>query len=155
DGVFACLGNHDYFGDAERLVAALEAAGVRVLRNQWQLVGGGDQRIVIAGVDDTWAGRADLPRALARRPADVFTLLLAHDPDLFEEAAAHAVPLTLSGHTHGGQLAVPFAAQRWNLARLITRFTAGLYRDGKSVLYVNRGAGTTGPPIRLGVPSEI
>ena len=63
--------------------------------------------------------------------------------------------LTLSGHTHGGQLGVPFFAKRFNLARSITRFTTGLYQIGAATLYVTRGLGTTGIPIRLSVPAEI
>ncbi len=65
------------------------------------------------------------------------------------------VPLTLSGHTHGGQLAIPFLSRHLNLARFIARFTVGVYRQGRSVLYVNRGIGTTGPPIRIGARAEI
>jgi predicted MPP superfamily phosphohydrolase len=155
DGVVACMGNHDYFGAGEPLVRALEHHGLSVLRNRTELVRRGDAALAVAGVDDTWTGRAELPRALAGRPAGAFPILLAHDPDLFPEAARLGVRLTLSGHTHGGQIGVPFLARRWNLARLMTRFTAGLYRLGESVLYVNRGVGTSGPPIRVGVPAEI
>jgi predicted MPP superfamily phosphohydrolase len=82
-------------------------------------------------------------------------VLLAHDPAVFPEAAARGVDLTLSGHTHGGQLGVPFFQRRWNLARVITRFTTDLYREGRSLLYVNRGLGTTGVPIRMLVSPEI
>ncbi len=154
DGAFVCMGNHDYFGGAgEHLVRALEAQGLTVLRNRWQAVPGRD--LVVAGVDDTWTGRHDMAATLANRPSDAFTLLLAHDPDLFPEAASRQVELTLSGHTHGGQVGVPFLARRWNLARLAHRLTVGLYRQGESALYVNRGLGTTGPPLRFGVPAEI
>jgi predicted MPP superfamily phosphohydrolase len=154
DGVFACMGNHDYFvrDHEELLVVALERCGLTVLRNRGLLV---REALFVAGADDTWTGRHDVARALAERPPGAFTLLLAHDPNLFVEAAALGVGLTLSGHTHGGQLAVPGLARRFNLARLITRFTAGLYRVGRSTLYVNRGAGTTGPPVRLGARAEI
>ena len=79
---------------------------------------------------------------------------MAHDPNLFPEASARDVELTLSGHTHGGQLAFP-GVRRLSLARLVTEFTAGLYRRGRSWLYVNRGAGTTGPPARLFAPAEL
>jgi predicted MPP superfamily phosphohydrolase len=82
-------------------------------------------------------------------------VLLAHDPALFPGAAARGVDLTLSGHTHGGQLGVPFFARRWNLARVMTRFSSGFYREGASTLYVNHGLGTTGVPIRWLVAPEI
>ncbi len=154
DGAFACMGNHDYFTDGEHLVRALERGGLTVLRNRGVVVRRGDARLYVAGVDDTWTSRDDVERALAKRPEGVPTVLLAHDPDLFPQAQTHGVELTLSGHTHGGQLGVP-GVRRLSLARFITRWTAGLYREGRSWLYVNRGVGTTGPPARLGAPPEL
>ncbi len=154
DGVFACMGNHDYFTDGEQLVAELTGAGLVVLRNEGVIVERDGALLYVAGVDDTWTARADVARALADRPAGAPTVLLAHDPNLFLEAIEREVELTLSGHTHGGQLAVP-GVRRLSLARFITEFTAGLYRRGRSWLYVNRGAGTTGPPVRLGAPAEL
>ncbi len=155
DGVFASMGNHDYFTDGESLVVELERAGLMVLRNRGVDVSRGESVLHIAGVDDTWTGRADVARALADRPSGAPVVLLAHDPALFPEAVKHGVDLTLSGHTHGGQLGLPLFARKINLARLMTRFTSGFYRAGGATLYVNRGLGTTGPPVRLGVPPEI
>ena len=155
DGVFACMGNHDYFTDGEEMALALEQAGLTLLRNRGVSIRRDDAVLYVAGVDDTWTRRNDLDRALADRPAAASTLLLAHDPVLFPDAAKRGVDLTLSGHTHGGQIGVPFFARRFNLARVITRFTTGLYRMGGAALYVNRGLGTTGMPIRLSVPAEI
>jgi uncharacterized protein len=155
DGVFACMGNHDYYGVEEELVEALRARGLRVLRNESVLLTRGAAAIRLAGVDDTVSRRADLGGALAAALPGEFVLLLAHDPDLFPAAAARRVHLTLAGHTHGGQLAVPLVARRFNLARLVTRFTSGAYREAGSELYVNRGIGTSGPPIRLGTRGEI
>jgi predicted MPP superfamily phosphohydrolase len=155
DGAFAAMGNHDYFGDGEAMVSALEAAGLTVLRNRGVEVRRGSGAIYLAGVDDTWTKRHDLERALAARPVGMPAVLLAHDPMLFPEAAKMGVDLVLSGHTHGGQVAVPLLARKLNLARLITRFTNGIYRSGVSTLYVNRGLGTTGPPVRLAVAPEI
>lgn len=154
DGAFACMGNHDYFTDGEHLARELERRGLSVLRNRGVVVERGGARLYVAGVDDTWTSRDDLGRALAKRPEGVPTVLLAHDPDLFPQAKERDVELTLSGHTHGGQLAVP-GVRRLSLARLMTRWTAGLYRQGRSWLYVNRGAGTTGPPVRLGAAPEL
>jgi len=149
-GVYASMGNHDYFGAGEPLVHALEAEGITVLRNASRPAGDG---LVVAGVDDTWTRRDDVDAAL-ERPGE-FTLLLAHDPELFPRAAALGADLTLSGHTHAGQLAVPFFVSRWNLARAVYRFSHGLYRVGASVLYVNAGLGFTGPPVRIGARGEI
>lgn len=152
DGAFVVMGNHDYFGAGDTLVWALRDRGVAVLRNDHRLV---RPELVVAGVDDTWSRRANLDRALAGAPAGAFTVLLAHDPDLFPHAAERGVALTLSGHTHGGQFAVPLLARRYNLANLVTRYTSGLYREGASALFVNRGVGTSGPPIRIGTRGEI
>ena len=155
DGVYACMGNHDYFTEGEAVADGLKAAGLKVLRNEGLEITRDGARLFLAGVDDTWTGRDDLAGALAARPADTTAVLLAHDPVLFPSAAARGVDLTISGHTHGGQLGVPFFAERWNLARIMTRFTSGLYHSGASTLFVSHGLGTTGVPIRLLVPPEI
>jgi predicted MPP superfamily phosphohydrolase len=155
DGVFACMGNHDYFTDGEAFVRALQSAGLTVLRNRGQSIEREGDRLYVAGVDDTWSNRDDIPAALGGRPDRAPTVLLAHDPLLFPEAAAAGVELTLSGHTHGGQFAVPGLHRSLNLARLASPFTVGIYRVGESILHISRGAGTTGPPIRLGAPAEI
>jgi predicted MPP superfamily phosphohydrolase len=155
DGVFACMGNHDYFTEGASIAAALAEHGLRVLRNEGVVLERAGGRLYLAGVDDTWTGRDDLDATLAARPAGTTALLLAHDPALFPGAAARGVELTLSGHTHGGQLGVPFSARRFNLARVITRFTSGFYREGASTLFVSHGLGTTGVPIRWLVAPEI
>lgn len=155
DGVFACMGNHDYFTTGDEVAVALERAGLSVLRNRGVVLERGETSLYVAGVDDTWTDRHDLHLALAARPPRAPVVLLAHDPSLFPSAAAAGVDVMLSGHTHGGQIGVPLLAHRFNLARLITRFTTDLYRRGSCVLYVNRGLGTTGPPFRLFVRSEI
>jgi predicted MPP superfamily phosphohydrolase len=155
DGVFASMGNHDYFTDGDALARALDRAGLTVLRNDGVEVRRDGAVLYLAGVDDTWTRRHDMGRALADRPPGAPVVLLAHDPALFPEAVRRGVDLTLSGHTHGGQLGVPLLSRKLNLARIMTPFSSGLYRSGASTLYVNRGLGTTGPPVRVGVPPEI
>jgi predicted MPP superfamily phosphohydrolase len=155
DGVVGCMGNHDYFTDGEVLAGALQSHGMKVLRNTGFTIARGSAQLYVAGVDDTWTQRHDVARSLRGRPSGAPTVLLAHDPNLFAEAAAHGVELTLSGHTHGGQIAVPGNTTRWNLARIMTPFTAGLFRSGRCTLYVSRGLGTTGPPVRVGARPEI
>jgi predicted MPP superfamily phosphohydrolase len=154
DGVFACMGNHDYFCDAERLVRGMRDGGIEVLRNQGVHLSRDDSSLYIAGIEDNWSGRHDLAKTLADRKGEP-TLLLAHDPNHFPAAAEQGVMLTLSGHTHGGQIGLPGFEGRYNFARLITKFTHGLHRLGQSALYVSRGAGTTGPPVRLFAPAEL
>jgi predicted MPP superfamily phosphohydrolase len=155
EGTVAVLGNHDYFGDAEPLVALLRDAGITVLRNEHLVLRRGEDALTLAGVDDTWARRDDVARALAGAPPGAPLVALAHDPRLFPALARGGAALVLSGHTHWGQIAVPFLATRYNFSRLSYRHHAGLYREGGAVLYVSPGLGTTGPPLRLGAPPEI
>ncbi len=155
DGVIAVLGNHDYFGDVEPLVHLLRGRGVTVLRNEHLSITRAGEAITIAGVDDTWTRRADVARALAGRDPRAPLIALAHDPQLFPALARGGARLVLAGHTHWGQVAVPFAPERLNLSRLSYRYHAGSYREGDAVLYISPGLGTTGPPVRLGAPPEI
>jgi len=155
DGVYVSMGNHDYFGDGEPLVTLLRDEGAVVLRNEGTTVTRGKASLFLAGVDDTWTRRANLARALERREPGAFTVLLSHDPALFLAAAKEGIGLVLSGHTHGGQVALPFFPKLFSLGKLAHRFHLGLYREGDSTLYVHPGLGTTGPPIRVGVAPEV
>ena len=155
DGVYVIMGNHDYFGEGEPLVSLLRGREVHVLRNEGVVLEREGAKLFLAGIDDTWTKRANLEKALAERPAGVPTVLLAHDPDGFLGAVKRNVDVVLSGHTHGGQIAVPFLSRFVNLSRFAHRFHIGRYVDGDSTLYVNGGLGTTGPPIRLGVAPSI
>jgi predicted MPP superfamily phosphohydrolase len=154
-GVFVSMGNHDYFGDGEPLVAKMRAKGVTVLRNEGTRVEHGGAALWLAAIDDTWTRRDDIQAALRGRPAEALAVLLAHDPTEFDEAAAAGANLVLAGHTHGGQIGVPFLARYANLATIPYRYSIGIYRLGDAVLYVHPGLGTTGPPMRLGVAPEV
>jgi predicted MPP superfamily phosphohydrolase len=153
-GVYVSMGNHDYFGEPEPLVELLRDRGVGVLRNEGVTIERDGARLWLAAIDDTWTRRDDLELALAGRPAQATTVLLAHDPAHFDRAADAGANVVLSGHTHGGQIAMPFLADRVNLA-VVYRYRVGFYRRGRSVLYVHPGLGTTGPPMRLGVAPEV
>jgi predicted MPP superfamily phosphohydrolase len=155
DGVVVSMGNHDYFGDGEPLISLLAQRGARVLRNEGMFVTRGDAELHVAAIDDTWTRRADMTRALEGRREGVPTVLLAHDPDRFPQAADRGVEVVLSGHTHGGQIAVPFFARHINASRLAHHFHLGIYRRGSSTLHVHPGLGTTGPPIRLGAAPAV
>ena len=163
-GVVAILGNHDHYAGADRVTVALRRwAGFRVLRDEGVTLDVKGVRLHVIGVDDRgkdW-GRgvrscARLGELIDEAPPGVPVLLLSHRPDLFFQSAEAGVALTLSGHTHGGQLAVPwFGGKRRNLAEFITPFHRGLYERGSSYLYVNSGLGVTGQRIRLVTPREI
>ncbi len=152
--VIVSMGNHDYFGEGEPLVDKLRGAGLTVLRNESLLLERGGEKLRISAVDDTWTARADLDRTLGG-PKPAPTVLLAHDPSLFDRAAELGADLVLSGHTHAGQLAMPFFTKQLNLARIAYRYTYGLYKSGTSTLYVHAGMGTTGPPARFGAAPEL
>ena len=154
-GIFVSMGNHDYFGEGEPLVSLLRARGVTVLRNEGTAIERDGASLWLAAIDDTWTRRDDLARAMRDRPAGAATVLLAHDPARFDEAADAGAEVVLSGHTHGGQVAMPFAYRAIGLANLAHRYRVGFYRRGRSTLYVHPGLGTTGPPMRLGVAPEV
>lgn len=153
-GVYACLGNHDHYAGARKVAADLTAAGVTVLMNRGARLGRGGNSIWLCGIDDISFGGHDLDAALAGRPAGMPAVLLSHNPNFFPVAARAGVALTLSGHTHGGQFGVLWLHRALSLARLITRYVAGLYNIGASHLYVSRGAGLV-MPLRVGARPEV
>jgi hypothetical protein len=163
-GVCAILGNHDHYAGPEHVTAALRRyTTFRVLRDEAVTLSLGGPRLHVIGLDDRgrdwargWPCDGALAALRAAAPAGVPILLLCHRPDVFAQAAAAGIELTLSGHTHGGQLALPwFGGRRRNLAEFITPFARGLYERAGSRLYVNCGLGVTGQPIRLFTPREI
>ena len=145
-GVFFVTGNHEYYSGVEEWYAHLPSLGVRPLRNERVEVAPG---LELAGIEDP-TGEPDLGAALRGRDPSRALVLLAHQPRQFKEAARQGVPLTLSGHTHGGQI-WPFS---W-LVALAQPYLAGLHRRGDSQLYVSRGTGFWGPPMRVFAPAEI
>ena len=154
-GCYVIMGNHDYFGEGEPLVSLLRGRGAHVLRNQGVVMKRDGAEFFLAGMDDTWTKRANLDASLADRPEGMPTVLLAHDPDRFPQAVERRVDVVLSGHTHGGQVAMPFLARFINASKLAHKFHIGVYKDGDSTLYVHPGMGTTGPPFRLGAAPEL
>ncbi len=152
-GVLAVTGNHEYYAGVNRAVEIMKSAGVEVLRNEMKVLPSGLQFL---GVDDPTGSRrtgdpaADLEKQLSRLDRGKPSILLYHQPIYFQKAASSGVGLQLSGHTHGGQL-YPIIY----ISRMIYPRTPGLHRVGASILYVSRGAGTWGPPMRLGSPPEI
>ncbi len=163
-GVCAILGNHDHYAGADRVATELRRwTDFVVLRDEAITLDVDGAPLHVIGLDDRgrdWARGlifdARLADLMAEAPAGVPTLLLAHRPDIFHQAAGGGVALTLSGHTHGGQLAVPWlGGRRRNLAEFITPFDRGLYERDGCYLYVNSGLGVTGQRIRLFTPREI
>jgi len=162
-GVYAVLGNHDLYTGADAVAAslAMHAPNIRLLRGESQRLRT-PAPLSVAGVDDPgrdWTahgrGLPEIEKLAAAASNDGPVLLLVHRPDAFVQASDLGFSLVLSGHFHGGQIALPMAGGRWNVAVALSPFHRGLYRRGDSLLYVSRGVGFAGPRIRLGSPPEI
>lgn len=155
-GVFGSLGNHDRFTEAvPLLVEGFARHGMKILYNEqvWVRTEGG--RINLIGIDYIGQSGRGFARALRGLHLEGPSVLLSHQPNVFPQAAERAIDLTLAGHTHGGQMVADLAGIRLSPARVITPYVAGLYERGGAKLYVSRGLGTTGPPVRLNAPPEI
>ncbi|HXS53817.1 MAG TPA: metallophosphoesterase [Usitatibacter sp.] len=155
-GTYFVTGNHEYYSGVQGWVRELRRLGAHVLLNEHVLLEHGGATLAVAGVTDysahyfDAAHRSDPRRAVRGAPAGSVKVLLAHQPRSARAAAGAGYHLQLSGHTHGGQF------WPWNLfVRLQQPFTAGLNRLGQMWVYINRGTGYWGPPMRFGIPSEI
>jgi len=154
DGVFVSMGNHDQAHNDE-LSHLIGEHGPVVLRNASHALQRGAATLTVAGLDGRITSDSEVTRAVnACRSTGPF-VLLSHYPWTFDAAAAAGADLVLAGHTHGGQLGIPFLSKHYNLARLTHQPSRGLFHLGKAAMYVNAGLGTTGPPMRLAVPPEI
>ena len=168
---YGVLGNHDHWnsdwnndsdtsmfplrnrwkGDGVEVLNALTAGGMKVLMNESALLQRGSDRLWLVGCGDFLAGDFDLEHALASIPStDEPRFLLMHNPQPIESIAHHGFDLVLSGHTHGGQISLPFVPPKVG-----SKYLAGLFYVGASRLYVCRGLGVTGVPIRFMTTPEI
>lgn len=153
-GVFAVLGNHDWWYDGGRVTRALEGAGIRVLEDTAVSVTANGRPLWIAGVSDVLTRRADLTRALAPVPDGAPVIVLTHNPDLFVRMPARVL-LTLAGHTHGGQVNVPVLGRLIVPSRYGERYAIGHVHENGRDLFVTPGIGTSIVPVRFRVPPEI
>jgi predicted MPP superfamily phosphohydrolase len=162
-GVYAILGNHDWWFDIEGTRRALGTVNIPILQNDALLLGEPGRRFWLAGLGDTiayrlgrgrFAGVDDLPGTLARVTTDDPVILLVHEPDIFTRVPER-VSLTLAGHTHGGQIRVPFVWPRFVPSRYGARFAYGHIVETDRHMIVSGGLGTSAVPMRLGVPPEI
>lgn len=155
-GRYAILGNHDHYTGPRKVYEGLRRAGITPLVNASVVLSGGAREgIVLAGLDDIMAPRVrsgrgpDLAAALRGRDPDAPRVLLAHNPVCFDLPGARRAALQLSGHTHGGQI------NPGNAVGALLPYVAGRYARDGSVLYVSRGVGITGPPVRLAARPEV
>lgn len=152
-GVFAILGNHDHWTDADLVTDMLRAENIRVLINEGFRFRANDAAMWLCGVDDLMVGLADLQLALSGARPDEFKFLLSHNPKILPSAAHANVDFVVAGHTHGGQIRI-----RQNEADLIlprNRRASGLRRRSDTQIYISRGIGTVVFPLRYQCPPEI
>jgi uncharacterized protein len=154
DKTLAILGNHDAWTNPDLVQQTLEAAGIDVLANQVVTLDRGLQQLHIGGVDDVWAQRDRLNEVLAALPTTGAAILLAHEPDFADTSAATGrFDLQLSGHSHGGQVRLPFVKKFF--PPLAYKYPMGQYQVGSMIQYTNRGLGSSGIPIRFNCRPEI
>jgi len=155
-GTFATLGNHEHwFGNLREFQTIFRQYRIQLLQNSHQLIQTEHGVFAVAGIDDLRTGHPNLSAALHGLDSVIPTLLLSHRPEIFPQAVAHGIPLTLAGHYHGGQIKLSLPGGDISLAHLWTPYPEGLYRIKASHLYVSRGIGTTFTPVRLNTPPEV
>ncbi|HEX3570407.1 MAG TPA: metallophosphoesterase [Acidobacteriaceae bacterium] len=153
---FATLGNHDMMVGGRYIYGDLVSHGLPVLRNSAVPLEKNGQRLWLVGLGSACARDADPDRAFpdsAVRDQEAM-IVLAHEPDILPDIAKHGPDLMLAGHTHGGQVCVPFLPPAF-LPEYGKKYVRGWFRSGRTQLYVNRGIGTIGVPLRMNCPPEI
>jgi uncharacterized protein len=153
-GVYAVLGNHDWYFGGNELRKQMQSAGLHVLENSSECVEFKNKRLRIAGLADAWERIPDIRSTLAQIPADEPILLMTHNPDVFPHVPG-SVNLTLAGHTHGGQVSLPLIGPLVVPSHYHDRYAKGLIVEDGRKLFVSTGIGTSVFPIRFGVPPEI
>jgi predicted MPP superfamily phosphohydrolase len=153
-GVYAVLGNHDWWYDGQRVMRALNAVGIRVLENDAAQIREQQQSLWLAGISDAWTRKPDITGTLQKVTDDGPVIILTHNPDIFPNVPAR-VSLTLAGHTHGGQVSIPFVGRPQVPSQYGERYAIGLIEENNRYLFVTPGVGTSIIPVRFRVPPEI
>lgn len=154
-GMYACLGNHDHLANLESIITGFEACGVKVLLNDARPLPEPWGDIWIVGVDDTYLGDAQPELALAGVPQGACSVMLSHSPDICESGALKRCGLTLCGHTHGGQIATPGGDTMYMPSKWGRHYAHGMHRHAGNWVFVSRGVGTVGLPIRMWAPPDV
>jgi predicted MPP superfamily phosphohydrolase len=153
-GVYAVLGNHDWWFDAPRVQSALESVGIPVLEDRALRIEHGSCMFWLVGVSDLWEGAHDIGAALRSVPETAPAILFMHNPDLFPEIPAR-VTLTIAGHTHGGQVYIPGIGRPIVPSQFGERFAVGHIVESGRHMFVSSGLGTSIIPVRFLVPPEV
>jgi predicted MPP superfamily phosphohydrolase len=154
-GVFAVPGNHDMQRGGAVYRELIAATPLTDLTNANRRVSLGAEHLWVAGVDDLWWGKPNLNRALDDVPAGAAVILLAHNPDFAEDAPNGRVGLVLSGHTHGGQVYLRGLGSSWLPSKYGAKYRYGLVQGPASNVFVSRGLGEAGVPLRINAPPEV
>jgi predicted MPP superfamily phosphohydrolase len=155
EGVWAVLGNHDHYTDPELTTRALQSRKIAVLNNAHTTLQRGPDALQLSGIDDWTWNAVDWTRAFDGLKSTTPTILLSHQPTVLDFKQTQTVSLILSGHTHGGQIRLPFLGAPARYATADLKYDRGLFRRGETQLYVSSGTGVIGLPVRLGVRPEI
>lgn len=151
-GIYGCLGNHDHIATVKKVNSALVQRSIKMLNNSHVSIPIAGEQLSIVGIDDAGGGGRDfsnLTKALEGCEPHAFKILLSHRPHIFDQSKLLNIDLTLSGHTHGGQVGLETGWLNLNPVYLVHKYAKGLYSDGSKQLYVNVGVGMVGVPIRL------
>ena len=152
-GVFSVLGNHDFWLDGNKIKSELQKYGIQVLSNQNKSIKlKNNQKLYIAGVEDLSTGNPDMKKALKNTSSPV--ILISHSPDVFPEVPS-SVLLTLAGHTHGGQIVLPFYGPVFVPSEFGKKYVSGLIEENNKKMIVSKGIGTSILPVRFGCIPEI
>ncbi|WP_413662135.1 metallophosphoesterase [Microbulbifer sp. CNSA002] len=153
-GVFAVLGNHDWWLDAARVEQSLENQGISVLEDKSVSLVSSECKLRLVGISDFWEGPHDVKKAMQGIDEGETILAFTHNPDIFPELPAE-LSLTIAGHTHGGQVYLPFIGRPIVPSSYGQRFAVGHIVEGDKHLYVSPGVGTSILPVRFLVPPEV
>jgi predicted MPP superfamily phosphohydrolase len=154
EGIWAVMGNHDAATSSVHVQTALKQAGIQVLSNRAVPIERGGRRFWLAGIDDVLIGTPDLKGALRDVPPSEPVVLLVHEPDFADRSANHSVDLQLSGHSHGGQVRIPWVGAIY-LPPMGRKYPRGLRKIKNLMLYTNVGLGTLYIPVRFACAPEI
>lgn len=151
-GIYTVLGNHDYYKEGQKIKDALTNNGITVLENRCRKIEVGQKTFYIAGIEDLTTGFPDVQRALKNAKTPV--ILLSHQPDIFPDLP-QGINLTIAGHLHGGQVAIPFIGPIIAPSRYGVKYASGYFEEDGKKMIVTKGLGTSCLPIRFNCPPEI
>ncbi|MFH0863042.1 MAG: metallophosphoesterase [Candidatus Altiarchaeota archaeon] len=154
-GAYAVLGNHENWAGRDRAMNSLESASIRVIDNDGVWASSGNGSIRIAGVADLWTQRQDFNAALDGAKASDYTILLSHNPDIAEYLRSDSIALVLSGHTHGGQVTLFGLWTPYLPSNAGQKYAGGFVKTNHTTVFVTKGVGTTGLPMRFFARPEI